>query len=105
MKKNLKMGFRNTFFSSHKSGNKRGVAILIPNSISFELISEIKEKDSRFVVNLNIRRSPNLIYHIPYHQYTIYLDQDFTFYSPRHNIHSRIDYFLMFNNDRHRIRH
>lgn len=31
-------------------------------------------------------------------------DLDFTFYSARHNIHSRIDYFLMFSNDRHRIR-
>lgn len=45
-----KLGFRNTYFSSYKSGKKRGVAILIPNSISFELISETKDKGGRYVL-------------------------------------------------------
>lgn len=45
-----KMGFRNSFFSSHRSGNKRGVAILISNSICFELISEHKDNEGRFIL-------------------------------------------------------
>lgn len=31
-------------------------------------------------------------------------DQEFTFYSARYNIHSRIDYFFMFNKDYHRVK-
>lgn len=31
-------------------------------------------------------------------------DQEFTFFSARHNIHSRIDYFFMFNKDYHRVK-
>ena len=45
-----KIGFRNTFFSSHRTGKKRGVAILIPNSVCFELIAEHKDKEGRFVL-------------------------------------------------------
>ena len=45
-----KMGFRNTFFSSYKNGKKRGVAILISNSIRFELISKIIDKEGRYVL-------------------------------------------------------
>ena len=33
-----KFGFKNTFSSSFKTGPKRGVAILISNSVNFELI-------------------------------------------------------------------
>lgn len=45
-----KMGFRNTFFSSYKNGKRRGVAILISNLVKFELISQIIDKEGRFVV-------------------------------------------------------
>lgn len=45
-----RFGFQNTFYSSHKSGRKRGVAILIPNSVNFELISEIKDKEGRYIL-------------------------------------------------------
>lgn len=45
-----KLGFRNAFFSSYKNGKKRGVAILISNSLNFECVSEIKDKDGRFVL-------------------------------------------------------
>ena len=45
-----KLGFRNTFFSSYRNGRKRGVGILISNSTPFEFISEIRDKESRFVL-------------------------------------------------------
>lgn len=44
------MGFRNTYYSSYKRGRKRGVAILISNSTDFEFISEIKDKEGRFII-------------------------------------------------------
>ncbi len=45
-----KMGFRNTFYSSYERGRKRGVAILISNSVNFEFISEIKDKEGRYIL-------------------------------------------------------
>lgn len=42
-----KFGFKNTFFSSFKKGPKKGVAILISNSVNFELIKEINDKEGR----------------------------------------------------------
>lgn len=39
-----KLGFQNTYYSSHGSGCRRGVAILIPKAVTFEFISEIKDK-------------------------------------------------------------
>lgn len=45
-----KFGFKNTFFSSFKNGPKRGVAILISNSVNFELIKEINDKEGRYVI-------------------------------------------------------
>lgn len=45
-----KMGFRHTYYSSCKTGRRRGVAILLPNSVHFELLSETKDKDGRFVM-------------------------------------------------------
>ena len=44
------MGFMNTFYSSHKSGRKRGVAILLPKKINFQLTAEIKDKEGRFIL-------------------------------------------------------
>lgn len=44
------MGFRHTYYSSYKTGRKRGVAILMPNSVHFELLSEIKDKEGRFIM-------------------------------------------------------
>lgn len=45
-----KLGFQNTYYSSHKSAHRRGVAILIPNAVNFEFISEVKDKEGRFVL-------------------------------------------------------
>ncbi len=45
-----KMGFRNTFFSSFRKGKRRGVAILISIAVKFELISQINDKEGRFVL-------------------------------------------------------
>lgn len=45
-----KMGFRQNFFSSYKHGKRRGVDLLISNSIQFEFASEIKDKEGRFVL-------------------------------------------------------
>uniref|UniRef100_A0A8C7WYM9 Reverse transcriptase domain-containing protein n=1 Tax=Oryzias sinensis TaxID=183150 RepID=A0A8C7WYM9_9TELE len=44
------MGYRNTFYSSNESNKKRGVAILITNSIQFECSKEIKDKCGRYVM-------------------------------------------------------
>lgn len=45
-----KMGFKNTYYSSHRSGKKRGVAILISNRTKFEFKSEISDKEGRFIL-------------------------------------------------------
>lgn len=45
-----KLGFRNTFFPSCKNGERRGVCILISNSTPFEYISEIKDREGKFVL-------------------------------------------------------
>lgn len=44
------MGLRNTFFSSHKKGKRRGVAIWISNAAKFELISQINDREGTFVL-------------------------------------------------------
>lgn len=166
-----KMGFRNTFYSSYKRGRKRGVAILISNSLNFEFISEIKDKEGRFifvkgkldhkeVTLLNIYAPPgsnktffkkmfdliscetlgvlicagdlNMIFNPKLdtnnqkrkkNNLEIWVkkrlqdlglvdiwrdlhkqDRQYTFYSARHNVHSRIDYFLMYNSEKHRVK-
>lgn len=45
-----KMGFKHTYYSSHRSGKKGGVAILISNKITFEFKSEISDKEGRFIL-------------------------------------------------------
>ena len=44
------MGFRHIYYSSFKTGHKRGVAILMPNKVHFELQSEMKDKEGRFIM-------------------------------------------------------
>lgn len=45
-----KLGFRHTYYSSFQSGRKRGVAIMIPNSVQFEFQTEIKDQEGRYVM-------------------------------------------------------
>lgn len=45
-----KMGFMNTFYSSHKSGHKRGVAILLSNKLQFRLTAQIRDKEGRYIL-------------------------------------------------------
>lgn len=45
-----KFGYENSFFSSCKNSRKRGVATLISNSLSFELITEKRDKEGRYVI-------------------------------------------------------
>ena len=44
-----RFGFRNTFYSSYKPSQKRGVAILITNAVQFECL-EVKDTKGRFVL-------------------------------------------------------
>lgn len=50
MEKLKKMGFTNAFYSSHKSGGKRGVAILLSNKLQFQLTTQTKDKDGRYIL-------------------------------------------------------
>lgn len=50
MKNKKNLGFQNSYYSSHKSGRRRGGAILIPNAVNFEFISEVKDKEGRFIL-------------------------------------------------------
>lgn len=43
-----RMGFSKIFYSSYKSGHRRGVATLISQGVPFELISETTDKEGRF---------------------------------------------------------
>lgn len=152
-------------------GEKRGVAILIPNKVGFEFTGEHKDKEGRFVlvkgkmeqedVTLcNIYAPPgsstgffkeifsliaaesvgtcicagdfNLLLHpkwdttsrdrrgtklekqvktmlselglIDIWRYLHKNERKFTFYSARHIMHSRIDYFFTFSKDLHRVK-
>lgn len=44
------MGFKHVYFSSHRSGRCWGVAILISSAITYEHISEYKDKEGRFFI-------------------------------------------------------
>lgn len=42
--KKLKLfGFRNTFYSSYRPSQKRGMAILITNAVQFECLKEVRD--------------------------------------------------------------
>ena len=43
-------GFKNTFYSSYKPSQKRGVAILISNAVQFELHKEVRVKEGRYIL-------------------------------------------------------
>lgn len=45
-----RLGFRNTFYSSYRPSQKRGVAILISNAVQFELLKEVRDKEGRFIL-------------------------------------------------------
>lgn len=49
-KKLKKCGYQNTFYSTFKAGHKRRVAIMIPNSVNFELVKEIKDREGRYIL-------------------------------------------------------
>ena len=54
-----RMGFTHLFFSSYKSGRRRGVATLISNKLNFEKVSEMADKEGRFIlVRGNIDGNP-----------------------------------------------
>lgn len=45
-----RMGFSKVYYSSYKSGHRRGVAILISQRVTFEQLSEIKDKEGRYLL-------------------------------------------------------
>lgn len=165
-----KFGYRNIFYSTLKTGRKRGAAILIHKSVNFEFIKEIRDSEGRYIlvqgklekhlttlisVYLPPQSDQNIIKKLleligSETQGTLICagdfnmvmngkldtsngkrnitsqskmwkrglvelslldvwrdlhptDKSYTFYSATHAVHSRIDYFFIFQNDRHRI--
>ncbi len=45
-----KYGYRQTFYSSFRKFNKRGVSILIHNSLNFDFLKEISDKEGRYIL-------------------------------------------------------
>lgn len=45
-----RFGYANTLYSSFRHGCRRGVTILIPNSVKFECTKEISDKEGRFII-------------------------------------------------------
>lgn len=45
-----KYGYRQTFYSSFRKFNKRGVSILIHNSLNFDLLKEISDKEGQYIL-------------------------------------------------------
>lgn len=45
-----KMGFKYVFYSSHSSGRRRGVAILITGALNYEHLSEYTDKEGRYIM-------------------------------------------------------
>lgn len=164
------LGFKNSYYSSYKHGQRRGVIILISNKVVFQISKQIRDAEGRFILVkgyidhkqvtlLNVYRPPgndkvfikkifdliaeetegilvcggdwniqlqpsldssNATKRINSETVTVkkllleagMMDiwrvlnptaRQFTFFSHPHNAHSRIDYFFMFNSERHRI--
>lgn len=49
-KKLKRFGYNNTFYCTFKTGHKRGVAILLHNSINFELTKQIRDPEGRYIL-------------------------------------------------------
>ena len=47
-----KFGYRNVYYSSFNGGRKRGVIILISNTVTFDFEREIKDKEGRYIIVL-----------------------------------------------------
>lgn len=45
-----KLCYKNCFYCSFKTGHRRGVAVLIPNSVCFEYCKEISDKEGTYIV-------------------------------------------------------
>ena len=45
-----KFGYTNTYYSSCKNSRKRGVAIMIANSLNFDLIKEKRDDEGRYII-------------------------------------------------------
>ncbi|CAI5636845.1 unnamed protein product [Oreochromis niloticus] len=45
-----KFGYRNSYYSTCKKSRKRGVAILIKNSVNFECSKEIRDSEGRYII-------------------------------------------------------
>lgn len=45
-----RFGYLHSFYSSCKNSRKRGVAIMVPNSLNFDLIKEEGDKDGRYIL-------------------------------------------------------
>lgn len=44
-----RLGFSRVYYSSYKSGHRRGVAILISHRVPFKHLTEIKDKEGRYL--------------------------------------------------------
>ena len=58
-------GYKNTFYSSFKTGHKRGVAVLLHNSLNFELVKEIRDSEGKYIV-VQGRIENTTICHLPF---------------------------------------
>ena len=124
-----KFGYRNTFYSTCRQSRKRGVAILIQNSVNFECLKETGDKEGRYIIVkgklenemvtlINVYAPPEsdkLFFKTLFTDiasesegmvmcagdFNVILD---THYSSTHNTHSRIDYIFMNSWDLHKVK-